>query len=224
MFEIKDVSHHIQKYILVYLMEHKFARFRDMRPAKTDTNLYSYHLKLLQKQHFVEKTEHGYSLGVPGQLYVDRINAASAKLSPQPKVITMLVIQNDMGGVLMYPKLRQPFIERWTVPFGKVHNDDESILESAKREAREKVFTDDIALSHAGDCYIRVKYQDEVTISSLAHIFYGRTENWSLADDHLKWISPRDIDELDAAPAVKQIIARTFFRDEYFFEEFVETW
>lgn len=224
MFEVKDISHHIQKYILLYLMEHKYARFRDMRPTRTDTNLYSYHLKLLLKQHFVEKTESGYTLGVPGQLYVDRINANSAKLSPQPKVITMLVIQNDNGGVLMYPKLRQPFIERWTVPFGKVHNSDASILEAAKREAREKIGTDDIDLRHAGDCYIRVQHQDQVTISSLAHIFYGHTSNDGLANDHLKWISPRNIDQLDAAPAIKQVIARTFFGDEHFFEEYQETW
>ena len=224
MFEVKDVNHHIQKYILLYLMEHKFARFRDMRPPKTDTNLYSYHLKLLQKQHFVEKAQQGYTLGVPGQLYVDRINANSAKLSPQPKVITMLVIQNDVGGVLMYPKLRQPFIERWTVPFGKVHNGDASILEAAKREAREKVAVDDIDLRHAGDCYIRVRYQDDVTISSLAHIFYGQTDQHSLANDHLKWIPPHKIDSIETAPAMKKIIARTFFQDPYFFEEFDETW
>lgn len=224
MFEVKDVSHHIQKYILVHLMEHKFARFRDMRPDKTDTNLYSYHLKLLQKQYFVEKTADGYTLGVPGQLYVDRINASSAKLSPQPKVITMLVIQNDMGGVLMYPKLRQPFIERWTVPFGKVHNSDASILDAAKREAREKIGTDDIDLAHAGDCYIRVNYQHEVTISSLVHVFYGQTNNRSLANDHLNWISPHKVDLIDTTPGTKEIIARTFFRDPYFFEEFDETW
>ena len=49
------IEHHIQKHILSVLMHTKFARFRDMRPPKVDTNLYSYHLKLLIKSGFVQK-------------------------------------------------------------------------------------------------------------------------------------------------------------------------
>ena len=223
MVEQKYIEHHIQKHILAYLMEHKHARFRDMRPPKTDTNLYSYHLKLLQKNLFVEKTEVGYTLTTRGMGYVDRINADSVKLSLQPKVITMLVIQNGYGGTLMYQKARQPFIDQWTVPFGKVHNDDASIMEAAKREVREKIGDYDIAISHVGDCYIRVRHDDKVKISTLVHVFYGTT-NEDLETEHLKWIAPHKISQLDIAPAIDQIVARTFFRDPYFFEEYEVAW
>lgn len=223
MFEIKDVEHHIQKHILAYLMEHKYARFRDMRPPKCDTNLYSYHLKLLEKRRFINKTSEGYTLGVRGALYVDRINADTVKLTPQPKIITMTVIQDGYGGVLMYKKLRQPFIDRWTVPFGKVHNNDISITEAAKREVSEKVGDIDIELMHAGDCYVRIKHEDNVIISTLVHVFYGQTES-SVANTAFEWVPPHKISSYHTAPAIEKIITRTYFKDDHFFEEFTEAW
>ena len=216
MNDIKEVKHIIQKNILSILTEQKIARFRDMRPARVDSNLYSYHLKLLQKNRLIEKNAEGYSLSKSGQAF---IVASSQNI----KIVTMAVIQNGYGGVLMYQKIRQPFIEQWTLPFGKVHNDDTNIMAAAQREVREKIGPVSIDLRHAGDCYIRVRHEDRVKISTLAHVFYGTTE-LDLATDHLKWIKPHEIDALDAAPAIKEIIARTFFRDPYFFEEFSVDW
>ena len=223
MIESSTIEHHIQKSIVTFLMAHQFARFRDMRPPKVDTNLYSYHLKLLQKNGFVEKTEAGYTLSKKGQIYVDRVNIKTVRLSTQPKIITMLVIQNGYGGILMYKKLRQPFIDQWTLPLGKVHNDDTSIQEAAKREVREKIGGYELTLEHVGDCYIRVHDDEELQISTLVHVFYGQTDD-DLANDHMAWISPHTLPGLDVSPAVDQIVARTFFRDPYFFEEFDVAW
>lgn len=222
MVEQKYIEHHIQRSILAYLMEHEFARFRDMRPERVDTNLYSYHLKLLQKMSFVIKTDEGYTLTTRGMGYVDRINAESVKLSLQPKIVTMLVVQNGYGDVLMYKKRRQPFIEKWTLPFGKVH-DDASLQEAAEREVREKIGVESIEISHAGDCYVRVMDEGRVKISTLMHIFYGTLDE-PLEDTSLHWISPHKVPQLDAAPAIKDIISRTYFRDPYFFEEFTIDW
>lgn len=204
-------------------MHQHYARFRDMRPARTDTNLYSYHLKLLQKSGLVEKVDEGYRLTVAGMAYVDRVNIKTVHPTPQPKVITMLVIQNGYGGVLMYERKRQPFIGRWTVPLGKLHDDDESIAVSAQREVDEKLGGINLDLEHAGDAYIRIRHAGEVAISTLVHVFYGTTDD-DITNDHLQWIPPHKIDTVGAAPAVDQIIARTFFRDPYFFEEFVVDW
>jgi hypothetical protein len=59
----QTINHHIQKFILHYLISHEFARFRDLRPPKVDTNLFSYHLKLLQKSGYVEKTDDHHPVG-----------------------------------------------------------------------------------------------------------------------------------------------------------------
>ena len=42
-----------------------------------------------------------------------------------------------------------------------------------------------------------------------------------MASEELVWARPHRLAEYDLAPAVEQIVARTFFRDPFFFEEFV---
>lgn len=56
-------------------------------------------------------------------------------------------------------------------------------------------------------------------------MFYATTEqDLTVGNEHLAWVSPRKLLELDLAPAIEQIVARTFFRDPYFFEEFTVNW
>lgn len=217
------VKHNIQKYILSILTLQKSARFRDMRPPKIDTNLYSYHLKLLLRGGYVEKTDDGYTLGMKGIQYAEGASGQGVEVRPQPKIVTMLVIQNGYGDVLMCKRARQPFIDTWTLPLGKIHEDDHSILAAAQREMQEKIGDVDIAVSHAGDCYIRVSQDGDIKISTLAHVFYGTTDE-PIEGKHLAWVSPHKIDTIDASPAIAGIVARTFFRDPYFFEEYTVNW
>jgi ADP-ribose pyrophosphatase YjhB (NUDIX family) len=223
MIDTTAVNHHIQKHILSVLMHQRYARFRDMRPPRVDSNLYSYHLKLMMKNGLVDKTEQGYTLGLGGVLYVDRVSTASVSVRQQPKIITMLVVQNSEGDILLYKKSRQPFIDLWNLPQGKLHIDDESIQAAARREIKEKIGDIDVKPEHAGDCYIRMKRDGEVVMSTLAHVF--RFESDEIAEsESLHWARPHKLHQYELAPAIEQIIARTFFRDPYFFEEFEVDW
>lgn len=225
MIELPHIEHHIQKHILSHLMASQLARFRDMRPPQTDSNLYSYHLKLLIKQGLVEKSDQGYALTILGQVFVDRVNLTTTKRTLQPKIITMLIIQDGYGNILMYTRRRQPFIGLWTLPLGKVHNADASIQKAAQREVIEKISGDHmIKLRHAGDAYIRMKQGDEVFMSTLAHVFHGQTDEISEPNERWRWVSPRALDGLETSPAITQIISRTFFHDPYFFEEYDVQW
>lgn len=225
MIEFDIVSHRIQKHILAYLMEHKTARFRDMRPPKTDTNLYSYHLKLLIKQGYVIKTDEGYSLGMKGAIYVDRVTSATVKLRPQPKIITMLVIQNDEGDVLMFKKKRQPFIGTLTLPHGKLHNDDMSVYDAAHREIKEKLNNIAIdGLKHVGDTYVHVTEGDEVAMSTLIHIFYGTTAEGHKLDDYYQWMQPLKIADQESSPGIVEVVQFALISKTYFFEEIVAGW
>ena len=212
-------EHHIQKYILNVLMHQKYARFRDMRPTNVDTNLYSYHLKLMQKRGFVEKTDDGYTLAKNGLIYVDRVSTKSLKYRSQPKIIIMLVIQNSDGDLLLWRRKRQPFLDLWTLPMGKLHIDDESIEAAAKREMDEKLDLAGLTPQHAGDCYIRILDKNEMIMSTLAHVFYLETDK-IVEHERLMWVRPHKLANYDLAPAVEQIVTRTFFRDPYFFEEY----
>lgn len=218
------VTHHIQKHILSVLLYSRVARFRDLRPPRTDTNLFSYHLKLLLTQGFIEKCDGGYTLSQHGLAYVDRISTEKFTVRSQPKIITMLLIQNSDGDILLQKRSKQPYIDSWTLPYGKLHIDDSSVAAAARREATEKLALVSDELRHVGDAYIRVRTKSDFVLSTtLAHVFRVETDSVQVGEG-LMWVSPRAIFDLALAPAVLAITGRAFFGDAYFFEEFDETW
>lgn len=150
-------EHHIQKHIISVLIHQQYARFRDMRPPNVDTNLYSYHLKLLQKRQMVQKTDKGYCLDKAGLLYVDRVSLKSLNIRTQPKIITMIVLQNADGDVLLQKRAKQPHIDTWTLPYGKLHIDRRFRRRPSARHAKSWVLsswtrsTPAIAISVSGN-------------------------------------------------------------------------
>ena len=219
MFEQDTLRHHIQRQIIRALMFREYARFRDLRPPRVDTNLFSYHIKLLQKQDFVIKTEQGYTLSRKGLRHVDRVSSEKVQMRTQPKIITMLLVQDGYGKVLLQKRTKQPYINTWTLPYGKLHIDDKSIIDAARREARDKLDFDPHKLRHVGDCYIRIVQDGEVEGSTLAHVVRFETDAIA-ANEHLQWIEPLELSSIKLAPAVEQIVTRAFFGDVFFFEEF----
>ena len=246
MFDQNTIQHHIQRSIIGALVRREYARFRDLKPANVDTNLFSYHLKLLQKSGYIAKTDQGYTLAEKGLQYVDRVNTNEMKLRTQPKIITMLLIQDGYGKVLLQKRQKQPYINTWTLPYGKIHIDDESVLAAARRESREKLGFDPHKLRHIGDCYIVVGYHEKVKADdsdsgtfedgdtlhlmtkrawriesrTLAHIVRFETDAIA-ATDELMWVEPLDLPKQILAPAVEEIVSRSFFGDEFYFEEFL---
>lgn len=246
MFEQDLINHHIERSIVGYLMTHEYARFKDMRPPKVDTNLFSYHLKLLLKGEYVAKTEKGYTLSRKGLIYVDRVNAEKMRPRTQPKIITMLLVQDGYGKILLQKRTKQPYINTWTLPYGKLHIDDTSVIDAARREATEKLAFTPHKLRHVGDCYITVMYHanytrdttgsglltdgdvigiassEEPTIETRTLVHLVRFESDAIqASADLQWVEPLDLSKLSLAPAVEKIVARAFFGDVFFFEEFV---
>jgi ADP-ribose pyrophosphatase YjhB (NUDIX family) len=223
MIEPREINHHIQKHIVSVLLYSEYARFRDLRPPKTDTNLFSYHLQSLLKSQFVTKSDKGYGLTQAGLAYVDRVSTEKMVVRNQPKIISMLLVQNGDGDVLLQRRNKQPYINMWTLPYGKLHIDDPTITAAAQREAKEKLGIDDQPLAHVGDAYIRVHAGPQILSTTLAHVFRFNRDDITLGDN-LQWVQPHKLNSFCLAPAVEQIVARTFFKDDYFFEEYDEDW
>lgn len=223
MIDPPTLTHHIQKHIVGVLMHQRTARFRDLRPERADTNLFAYHLKLLVKQGMVAKLPDGYTLAANGLSYVDRVNEQKLVIRSQPKIITMLVIQNANGDILLQRRTKQPYIDTWTLPYGKLHIDDRSVVSAAQREAAEKLGLDMPPVVHAGDCYIRVVHDDTILSSTLAHICTFNHDDIALSDT-VTWARPHRLGDYRLAPAVEEVVARTFFRDPFFFEEFTSVY
>jgi ADP-ribose pyrophosphatase YjhB (NUDIX family) len=223
MIESVSVNHHIQKHIIDVLMYSELARFRDLRPPRTDTNLFTYHLNALIKSGLIEKTELGYTLSKDGLSYVDHVSSEKKIIRTQPKIITMLLVQNTNGDILLHKRDKQPYINAWTLPYGKYHIDDESLMAAAQREAKEKLGLADQAMTHMGDCYIRVMSEGEILTATLAHIFKFNRDDIK-TDETVQWARPHKLGQYRLAPAVEQIMTRTFFNDTFFFEEFEVEW
>ena len=194
-----------------------------MRPPKTDTNLFSYHLKVLIKETLVDKTESGYTLSKKGLAYVDRVSIEKFNIRSQPKIITMLLIQNSEGDVLIQKRTKQPYIDTWTLPYGKTHMDDTLIEMGARRESLEKLNFSPETIRHAGDAYVRVSAEGEVLSSTLVHVFRFETDA-IVETESIKWVQPLKLLRLNLAPAVEDIVSRSFFGDKHFFAEFTHEW
>lgn len=223
MIESVSVNHHIQKFIIDVLMYQKVARFRDLRPPKTDTNLFTYHLNSLVKQGMVEKVEGGYALSTLGLSYVDRVSVEKKTIRTQPKIITMLVVQNGEGDILLQRRTKQPYIDTWTLPYGKLHVEDESVKEAAQREALEKLGLQGQEMEHAGECYIRVSAGGGLVSTTLAHVFRFYKDDIE-TNENLIWARPHKLHQFALAPAVEEVMTRTFFKDAFYFEEFSVDW
>src|ERR1700757_944764 len=167
----KVVKHDIQKYILTKLTYAKGARFRDLKPPKVATNHFSYHLKQLEAGDMIERTdEGGYTLSLLGLAYIDRLNDEGVFAYQQPKMVTMFVIQNSDGGVLLEKRAKQPYIDTWTLPNGKLSIDDESLHDAALGEIGRNYGLKYANIRHAGDCYIRVTREEAPLTVTFAHI------------------------------------------------------
>lgn len=223
MFESVSVNHHIQKHIIDVLMYTAHARFRDLRPPKVDTNLFTYHLNALVKSGVVEKVDKAYVLSAKGLSYVDRVSTEKKVVRTQPKIITMLVIQNGDGDILLQRRTKQPYIDTWTLPYGKIHVEDTSVMAAAQREAFEKLGMENPELEHAGDGYIRVWVNKALLSTTLVHVFRAYRE-YEINDKNLVWARPHKLDQYNLSPAVEEIMTRTFFKDPFYFEEFEVKW
>lgn len=223
MIEFPSVNHYIQKHIIDVLTYQKTARFRDLRPPRVDTNLFTYHLTRLVKSGLVQKSDSSYLLSPAGVSHVDRVSSEKTALRTQPKIITMFVIQNGEGDILLQRRTKQPFIDTWTLPYGNVRIDDSSLSAAAQREVREKLAIESQAVEHAGECYIRVRVKDELLSTTLAHVFRFYKDDIQTTEN-LIWARPHKVSQLALAPAVEDVMARTFFKDPFFFEEYDVDW
>lgn len=199
--------HHIQHYILNVLAATKWARFRDMRPPKVDSNVYSYHLKLLMKQGLIEKHEsNGYQLSPRGMTQVDRMSANELRLRLQPKIVTMIIVYNEQGKVLLLAKKKQPFIGAWTFPSGKFHIEDGNPRTSATRELMERIAVEpNPTLNHIADIYLYSSIGTELVSAILAHVLTITIRSDEVTRQDVAWTDETDRAALQLAPGVEEI-------------------
>lgn len=214
-----DTRHFIQRHILDILLHQKFARFRDMRPTRVDSNAYSYHLSALVRQGLISKTSGEYTLTPAGLAYVDHLSGVDGRTRLQPKVMTITALFNARDEVVVLPLARQPFIGQLTLPCGKLHF-GERIHESAQREVAEKVGLTAMNIRHAGDLYFTASDGMNVVMHTLFHVFVGAAVTGVVLPEGVVWRALNEVHTV--APATRRIFTllerhrhASWFFDEY---------
>lgn len=165
--------HVIQKEILIRLIQNPELRYSQLKPKHIESNHFMYHLKALMRDGMVEKKENGsYSLTMEGKLYADQVNLKTLKVRRQPKIVTLVAVQNDKDQWLLYKRKHQPLINQVGFPYGKLHL-GETVHEAAERELMEKTGLT-CKLKHKGDGYIIIHEENEPVSQICFHLFYGR--------------------------------------------------
>lgn len=210
---MSEIQHNIQKQIIRVLMGKKVSRYSDMRPRNANSNLYNYHLKKLLSGGYVLKNGREYRLAPKGLRYVDRLSLETFESRRQPKLVTSAILLDEMGRVLMYKQPKQPFIDGYTIPIGKIHEEDASISAAMSRELKEKLGVD-ITPIYTGQYYMRVLQEGEHITTILNHVFRARVS----ADIEVQkgeWVEVGLLKDSDMYPGIKEILGSSMNNEQF---------
>lgn len=200
--------HYIQRHIIKVLGSTEWARYRDMRLEGLESSLYNYHLREVMKTGLVEKVPgKGYRLTLEGLRYVDHVSIRSFEPRWQPKLINVFIISNEKNELLMYKKMRQPFVHQWNLPSGKLHFEDASVVDGARREL-EMILGDSSAESKLCGVLDATIEFDGVSVSHaiyFVHRLLGAPESVSI-DQAYTWHAFASLADEPLAPHVHEVL------------------
>lgn len=133
--------HYYQNMILKKLMYQDAQKFSELQIPNIESKLFTYHLKKLREQKFVEKKDNKYYLTLDGKMYLDRIDEANMDIEKLPKVSVatypLRVNKDGVTEILLSRRLKHPNYGKVVGIGGKVRF-GETFEETAKRELLEE--------------------------------------------------------------------------------------
>lgn len=213
--------HAIQSHILKELTLRSRARNRELKPPGIESNHFVYHLKLLRSDGLIEKSGNSYSLTATGKRYVGKLSLKSLKPRIQPKIVTVLIVQDSKGRYIFMNSKRQPFFGKISFPYGKIHL-GEVLHDAAQRELREKTGLDAM-VTHCGDAYLTVHDEGAVISHMFCHVFYGTGPVGTLTSESkthsVFWARPEEILPESRVPGFLELNSLRMKRKTHFFAE-----
>lgn len=212
------LKHPLQEHIVTVLRYREFARFKDFLLSKTDTNVLSYHIKVLLKLDIIKKYEDTYTFSQNGLVHLYNLTKTDTNC---PLITCMILLQNSDGDILLSRQSQQPYINTLTLPMTHVGVDDMNLVMTASRIINEQIGLPTSVPEHIGDAYVRVRGDVSLISSTLVHVFRYNSDEVVLKPG-FTWVQPHKLSRLRLMPGTESIIARSFFHDNHFFEEFDE--
>lgn len=171
--------HPIKKQILRLLITNSSLLYSKLKPKEVESNLFVYHLKQLILEGLVKKRADGkYELTLEGKIYTDKLSLKNFKPRIQPKIVTLIICQNNKKELLLYKRKRQPFLGKIGFPYGKIHL-GEKIFQAALRELKEKTGLS-AKLTFKGDVYLTTFSKGELLNQMFCHIFEAKNPEGEL--------------------------------------------
>jgi len=106
------LQHHIQKSIVYKLAFSNGLRFSELKPDDLENKLFDYHLKIVIRDGYVEKTEDGlYKLTAEGRRIGKRASEKQLTIADRAESILLLIVRKQLeGDWLLYKRATHPLI------------------------------------------------------------------------------------------------------------------
>jgi len=125
-----------QNKIFRTLMHFPGSTFSDLWDKKVESNKFTYYLKKLESEGFVEKKQTKYYLTVKGKSAATTISGETGKEEKRPAV-TLLLVAKRKNDYVLYKRFKEPYYGFCGFPGAKMKRGEE-IIEAAKRELLEE--------------------------------------------------------------------------------------
>lgn len=183
-----------------------------------------YHLNKLIDQKLINKSGINYLLTPLGQRYIDKLSLEKFKPRIQPKIVTLLAVQNTKGEYLLYERSRQPFLGLVGFPYGKIHM-GETIAGAAARELEEKTGLTG-TVHHRGEAYLSVHEGADLIVHMLCHVFSVTNPAGDIKTDseigHCFWTKVTSSKDYNFMPGFWEIFESLKKEPDRFFSEIVK--
>ncbi len=154
----------VQVDILNQLRYRSFLGYNQLWNKKGDSAKFAYHLRVLEKKGFVEKSKNGYKLSIQGIKFTDYLSMPS----PQPIVTIILVVKKGNQGLLNYRE-KYPFKGYQEFCASKLRQ-HETIFEAAQERLHRKLGLKG-TLTYRGIEFLQVKEKGQLLLHYHLHIF-----------------------------------------------------
>ncbi len=206
-----DVTHHIQRQVMVQLRQKEDQTYQSLKPDGVEGNAFNYHLRLLKKAGLIKSHNSLYSLTPKGTLVTDGFSSSSGRLMMRPYAYNALLV-TSADKVLLYKSERLPLKDIYCLPIGKMRYGEDLGVSVAREAARRNLVGnyDSISL-----CPINIRFlrRGEVVVHRPGHLwhleYHGALERSVTSNGVGDWYDKDSLAELGiVAPDVTEGLRR----------------
>lgn len=199
-----DLTHHLQRQILVALRQDGSASYQQLKPDGVEGNAFNYHLRNLRKSDLIAHEDGLYVLTPTGYLVADAFSMGNQRLMLRPHLYTVLLI-TSREYVLVYEHARPPFAGTYSLLSGKLHYGD-TYDASIAREVRRRQLSADYKATAICPFNVRFLQQGEMILQRsgvLWHLDYkGPLETRETTNGKSRWVKRSELESLPCLPEV----------------------